>query len=269
MLAGEAGMDLGIRGKVAMVAAGSKGLGRATALALAAEGCGVSICGRGAEALAATRADLEALGVPVAACAADVARAEDLEAWHRATVAALGPVDILVTNTGGPKAAVFAQLTDADWAAGVESTLMNAVRMTRLVLPDMRARRWGRIVHLTSLVAKQPYPLLTLSSTLRAGLSALTRTQALEAARDGVTVNALLPGHVMTDRQIHLAELKAAEAGITVAEHLARQAEAIPVGRIGAPEEVGAAIAFLCSAGAGYLTGQSLVVDGGLVPGTF
>ena len=269
MLAGEAGMDLGIRGKVAMVAAGSKGLGRAAALALAAEGCAVSICGRGAEALTAARADLEGLGGAVLACRADVGDPAGLEAWHRDTVAALGPVDILVTNTGGPKAAVFDHLTDADWAAGVESTLMNVVRMSRLVLPGMRARRWGRIVHITSLVAKQPYPLLTISSTLRAGLSALTRTQALETARDGVTVNALLPGHIMTDRQTHLAELKAAEAGITVAEHFRRQAEAIPVGRIGHPEEVGAAIAFLCGAPAAYLTGQSLVVDGGLVPGTF
>jgi len=181
----------------------------------------------------------------------------------------LGPVDILITNTGGPKAAVFADLTDADWASGVDSTLMNVVRMSRLVLPGMKTRHWGRIVHITSLVAKQPYPLLTISSTLRAGLSGLTRTLAMETAKDGITVNALLPGHVMTDRQLHLAEVKSKADGITVAEHFARTAASIPVGRIGDPQEVGAVIAFLCSAPASYLTGQSLLVDGGLVQGTF
>ena len=262
-------MDLGIRGKVAMVAAGSKGLGRAAALALAAEGCAVSICGRGTEALAATKAELEALGISTLAVPVDVSRAEDLIRWHQATEATLGVVDILITNTGGPKAAVFAELSDADWADGVASTLMNVVRMSRLVLPGMRARKWGRLVHITSLVAKQPYPLLTISSTLRAGLSGLTRTLAMETAKDGITVNALLPGHVRTDRQLHLAEVKSKADGITVAEHFARSAASIPVGRIGNPEEIGAVIAFLCSAPASYLTGQSLLVDGGLVQGTF
>lgn len=262
-------MDLGMRGKVAMVAAGTKGLGRAAALALGAEGCAVSVCGRGAESLAAVKAELEALGVAALAVTADVSKAEDLAHWHGATEAGLGPVDILITNTGGPKAAVFADLSEADWAAGVESTLMNAVRMTRLVLPGMKARKWGRIVHLTSLVAKQPYPLLTLSSTLRAGLSGLTRTLATETAAEGITVNALLPGHIMTDRQLHLAEVKAQAEGITVEEHFRRQAAAIPARRIGEPAEVGAVIAFLCSAQASYVTGQSLLVDGGLVQGTF
>jgi len=262
-------MDLGIRGKVAMVAAGSKGIGRAAALALAAEGCAVSISGRGAEALATTLAELKALGVPALAEAADVTRAEDLERWHRATVAALGPVAILVTNTGGPKAATFGDLSDGDWLAGVDSTLLNVIRMTRLVLPGMRERQWGRIVHITSLVAKQPLPLLTISSTLRAGLSGLTRTLAMETAKDGITVNALLPGHIMTERQHHLAEVRSKAEGISVAEHFTRQAAAIPAKRIGEPEEVGAVIAFLCGHPASYLTGQSLLVDGGLVQGTF
>ena len=262
-------MDLGIRGRVAMVAAGSKGLGRAAALALAAEGCAVSICGRGADALAATRKELEALGVPAVAMTADIASALDLARWHQATEAALGTVDILVTNTGGPKAATFDNLEDADWAEGVESTLMNVVRLTRLVLPGMKARQWGRIVHITSLVAKQPYPLLTISSTLRAGLSGLTRTLALETAAEGITVNALLPGHIMTDRQHHLAEVKSKAEGISIEEHFRRQAAAIPAKRIGEPGEVGSVIAFLCSSAASYVTGQSLLVDGGLVQGTF
>ncbi|HEY3271199.1 MAG TPA: SDR family oxidoreductase [Geothrix sp.] len=262
-------MDLGIRGKVAMVAAGSKGMGRATALALAAEGCAVSVCGRSADSLATVKAELEALKVPVLTVVADVAKAEDLVRWHQATEAALGPVQILVTNTGGPKAAGSADLSDGDWAAGVESTLMNVVRMSRLVLPGMRVAKWGRIVHITSLVAKQPLPLLTISSTLRAGLSGFTRTLALETAKDGITVNALLPGHVMTDRQVHLAEVKSAAEGITKDEYFSRTAQAIPAGRIGRPEEIGAVITFLCSGPASYVTGQSLLVDGGLVQGTF
>jgi len=262
-------MDLGIKGKVAMVAAGSKGLGRAAALTLAAEGCSVSPCGGERGGLGKVRAGLEALGVPALVMAADVTKAEDLARWHQATVSTFGPAAILVTNTGGPKAAVFGDLTDGDWAAGVESTLMNVIRMSRLVLPGMHAQRWGRIVHITSLVAKQPYPLLTISSTLRAGLSALTRTLATETAKDGITVNAPLPGHRLPVRQQHPAELKSAADGITVAETFARTAALVPAGRIGNPEEVGAVIAFLCSQQASYVTGQSLLVDGGLVQGTF
>lgn len=262
-------MDLGIRHKVAMVAAGSKGLGLAAARALAREGCAVSICGRGAEALASAKLELEALGVPILTCVADVASAEDLVRWHQTTRSALGPVDILATNTGGPKAATFEGLTDADWEAGVASTLLNVVRLCRQVLPDMTAAGWGRIVHITSLVAKQPLPLLTISSTLRAGLSGLTRTLALETARSGITVNAVLPGHILTDRQRHLGALKAQAESISLDESLARTAGTIPMGRIGDPDEVGAAIAFLCGRPAAYITGQSLLVDGGLVPGTF
>lgn len=262
-------MDLGIRNRVAMVAAASKGLGRAAALSLAREGCRVSICGRSPESLESAREELEALGVQVLAFPCDVSRLEDLQDWHRETVERLGPVDILVTNTGGPKAALFQELSEEDWAAGIASTLMNVVRLCRLVLPGMRSRGWGRIVHVTSLVAKQPTPILTISSTLRAGLSALTKTLAQEAARDGVTVNALLPGHIMTDRQIHLGELKAKAEGIGLEDYFTRTAAAVPQGRIGRPEEVGDAIAFLCSERASYITGASLQVDGGIIQSTF
>jgi 3-oxoacyl-[acyl-carrier protein] reductase len=252
-----------------MVAAGSKGLGRAAAVSLAREGSKVSICGRNAENLEPTRRELEALGVQALAIPCDVSRQEDLQRWHQETVDGLGPVDILVTNTGGPKAAVFQELSDADWAAGVESTLMNVVRLCRMVLPGMKASGWGRIVHLTSLVAKQPTPILTISSTLRAGISGLTKTLAQENARHGITVNALLPGHIMTDRQIHLGELKAKAEGISLEDYFAQTATSIPARRIGRPEEVGDAIAFLCSERASYLTGVSLQVDGGIIQSTF
>jgi len=264
-------MDLGISNRVAMVAASSKGLGKAVALALAKEGCGVSICGRDPETLAVTMKELEAInpGNKHLFITCDVSREEELGRWHRATVEALGPVDILVTNTGGPPAATFLDLSEEAWASGVQSTLMNVVRLSRLVLPGMRESRWGRIVHLTSLVAKQPLPLLTISSTLRAGLSALTKTMATEYARDLVTINALLPGHIHTDRQIHLARVRAKTEGISQERALELTQAGIPMGRFGQPEEIGDAVAFLCSERAAYITGTSLQVDGGIIQSTF
>ncbi|MCC6728335.1 MAG: SDR family oxidoreductase [Chthonomonadales bacterium] len=260
-------MDMGIQGRVAMVAAASKGIGRAVALGLAVEGCRVSICARSEDGLDEAREALLAAGAPaegVAAIRADVSRAEDLEAWHGQTVAALGEVDILVTNTGGPPARRFLELTDTQWEEGVQSTLMNVVRLSRLVLPVMQRRRWGRIVHLTSLVAKQPSDDLTISSTLRTGLSALTRTMANQVAPDGVLVNAILPGNTLTDRAHHLARVRAAERGITPEEALADTARAIPVGRLAEPREIADAVVFLASERASYIAGISLLVDGGV-----
>lgn len=259
-------MDLGIEGRVAMVAAASKGLGRAAAAALLKEGCRVSICGRDPAALEAARAEL---GGAVVAVACDVSQPAALEAWYKATLEAFGQVDILVTNTGGPPAATFMDLTEAQWEGGVQSTLLNVVRMSRLVLPGMRARRWGRIVHITSLVAKQPVPLLTISSALRAGLSALTKTMAAEFGADNILVNALLPGHVLTDRQLHLAEVRSQKDGTTVEAYFEHARSAIPVKRMGRPEEIGEVIAFLCSERASYVTGVSLQVDGGIIQGVF
>jgi 3-oxoacyl-[acyl-carrier protein] reductase len=178
-------------------------------------------------------------------------------------------VDILVTNTGGPPAARFLDLTEAQWKEGVETTLMNVVRLCRLVLPEMRRRRRGRIIHLTSLVAKQPLDLLTISSTLRAGLSALTKTMSNEFAAEGVLVNAVLPGHVLTDRQVHLNEIRSKETGLSVEEYAARVQRAIPLGRYGRPREIGDVVAFLASDRAGYLTGATIQVDGGIIQSTF
>lgn len=264
-------MDLDLRGRVAMVAAASKGLGRASALALAREGCRVSICGRDRGALEAARTELAALApaADILALPCDVAREADLEAWFQATTGQFGGIDILVTNTGGPPAATFLDLTEAQWAAGVQSTLMNVVRLCRLVLPGMRARRWGRIVHLTSLAAREPRPLLTVSSTLRAGLSALTRNLATEFGPDNVLVNAVLPGHVLTDRQRQLGEVRAAKEGVRLEDYLQRTEAEVPLRRFGRPEEIGEVVAFLCSERASYLTGTSILVDGGAVAGTF
>ena len=252
-------MDFGIRNRVAMVAAASKGLGRAIAEALAAEGCRLSVCAR----------SIEAWSDDMLAVSCDVSKPEDLQRWYDETIQRFGQVDILVTNTGGPPAAPFAKLTEEQWKSGIDLTLMNVVRLCRIVIPDMQKRKWGRIVHLTSFVAKQPIELLTISSTLRAGLSALTKTLADQVARDGILVNAVMPGHFLTDRQRHLGEIRAEQQGITLEEYFARTEAAIPLGRYGRAEELANVVAFLCSERASYVTGTSIQIDGGLVRSTF
>lgn len=255
-------MDLGIRGRVAMVAAGTKGIGLAAARELLAEGCLVSFCGR-----TRTAGELvqQSLGPRARYFAADVSVPQDLEFWHRRTLEAFGQPSILVTNTGGPPAGPWTEVSDQQWQAGFESTLLNVVRLVRLVEPEMRRAGWGRIIHVTSLVAREPTKLLPISSTLRAGLAALTRLQSDELAPHGVTVNAVLPGHTLTDRQRHLAEVRAEREGITPDEALAITARAMPIGRLVQPDEVGSAIAYLCSKQAAAITGTSILVDGGMV----
>jgi 3-oxoacyl-[acyl-carrier protein] reductase len=260
-------MDLEIKDRVAMVAAASKGLGKACAIALAQEGCKVSICSRSASELEKTRSEIGSSGDTLA-IVADVSSASDLENWYEQTIDRFGQVDILVTNTGGPPVKRFMELSDESWLSGVESTLMNVVRLSRLVIPGMQDRRWGRIIHLTSLVAKQPVDELTISSTLRAGLSGLTKTMANQLGPSNITVNAILTGHILTDRQYALADVRTREKGITHEEYFAGQAAEIPLRRIGEPREIGDVVAFLASEQASYVTGVSLQVDGGLIRST-
>jgi 3-oxoacyl-[acyl-carrier protein] reductase len=264
-------MDLGLSGKSAMVAAASKGIGKAIALSLAREGAKVSISARTPDTLEAARRELLQLAPAerVMAMPCDVTRAADIEQWFQKTVATFGGVDILVTNTGGPAAGRFLELSEEQWRESIDSTLFNVLRLSRLAAQEMKKRRWGRIIHLTSYVAKQPMDVLTISSTLRAGLSALTKTMSNQLAADNILVNAVLPGNVLTDRQTHLAEIRAREEGIDVATYLERSAKSIPLRRAARPEEMGDVVAFLASERASYITGTTLQVDGGVIQSTF
>ncbi|MEA2553681.1 MAG: 3-oxoacyl-[acyl-carrier protein] reductase [Fimbriimonadaceae bacterium] len=244
-----------------MVAAASKGIGLAIAKELAAEGCQLSICARNEESLEQA---VEQIHPDTRTYVVDVSSREDLEWWVSETRRDLGAPDILITNTGGPPAGPVHDLTDEQWQAGIDSTLMNVVRLYRLVRPEMIEKGWGRIVHITSLVAKEPNELLPISSTLRTGLMALTRLQATDLAAHGVTVNSVLPGNTLTDRQRHLLEIRAEKEGLSQEEALAKQAASIPMKRLAEPEEIAAAVAFLCSTRASYITGVNLLVDGGV-----
>lgn len=253
-------MEFGLNGKVAMVAAASKGIGFAIAQELVAEGCRVSICARDIQALneAVSRLGASAVGI-----ACDVSKKQELQDWLDFTREKLGQPDILVTNTGGPPAGLAGEMSDDQWQTGFENTLLNVVRLVRMVSPGMREKGWGRIVHITSLVAKEASDLLPISSTLRSGLMSLTKLQARELAAFGITVNSVLPGHTLTDRQRHLAGVRASREGIDVEEAMRLQEESLPMKRFADPSEVAAAVAFLCSSRASYVSGVSLLVDGG------
>lgn len=258
-------MNLGIEGRVALVAAGSKGLGRAVALELAAEGVHVAIFARGRDAIDATVAELRDRGVRAEGYVADVTRVEDIERVVTSTESALGAVDILVTNSGGPKSGPFETLTADDWDNAARVLLTSLVTMTRRVLPGMRERKWGRILAITSIAAKQPVEGLMLSNSLRAAVTGFAKTLANEVAVDGVTVNTLLPGYTRTDRVVDLAAQMSRTSGQSRDEVFGRWEAEIPMRRLGAPDEFAALAAFLASARASYITGQSIAVDGGWV----
>lgn len=261
-------MDLGLKGRAAIVAAASKGIGRACARGLAAEGARVAICARSADELAKTGGDIRAeTGAEVLAIPADVRKAEDIHAVVSRTVEAFGRVDVLVTNAGGPPPGFFDQMTDADFQAAFELNLLSTVRMIREVLPHMRRRRWGRIINIQSISIKEPIDGLLLSNAIRPGVAGLTRSLVNEVSRDGITVNTICPGRILTDRSRSFLESRAKAAGVPFEEFLKQDAASIPVGRIGQPEEVASAVVFLASERASYVTGVALQVDGGLVRG--
>lgn len=263
-------MDLGLKGKVALATASSKGLGLAVAEELAAEGAHLIMNARGGDALKlASESIADRFGSEVLAVPGDLSVTTDIERIVREGIAKFGKIDILVTNSGGPPAGRFEDLTAEQWDAAVRLLLTGVTDITRLVLPGMRQRKWGRILNITSIAAKQPVENLMLSNALRAGLTGFSKTLASEVAAEGVTVNTILPGYTATERVQELAEHLANKEGIDPSEVRRRWESEIPIGRLAEPREFAAVAAFLVSERASYITGSSIAVDGGWIRSLF
>jgi 3-oxoacyl-[acyl-carrier protein] reductase len=259
-------MDLGLKGKVAMVAGASRGLGFAVARVLAGEGAVVSISSREAPAIETAAAKIHSeTDAEILAVAADVRSPAALQAWRDETLARFGRLDLLFTNSGGPPAGRFVDFDDAAWQSSFELLVLSVVRLVRLAIPPMQKGGGGAILVSTSSSVKEPIPNLALSTSLRASVSALAKTLALELAPDRIRVNQLIPGRLSTDRVRELDTINAKKAGISLEEQQKRAAAAIPLGRYGDPAEFGRAAAFLLSDAASYLTGATLQVDGGAI----
>ena len=252
-------MDLGIKGKRALVCAGSKGLGRGCAGALAAAGVDLVLNARGAEALEATATDLRRHGVTVLTVAADITT----EAGRAAVLAVAGDVDILVTNAGGPPPGLWSDWTRADFIAAIDANMLTPIALMTALLPGMMTRGWGRVVNITSQSVKAPIAQLGLSNTARTGLTGYVAGTSRQVAQAGVTINNLLPGIHATDRAVSLDMGVVRAKGITLEQARAERAAEIPARRYGTPEEFGAMCAFLCSQHAGFIVGQNILLDGG------
>jgi 3-oxoacyl-[acyl-carrier protein] reductase len=263
-------MDLGIKDRVALVAAASRGIGYAAALELAREGARVFLCSRdeGRASDAAEKIHKET-GANVAGIAADVTNGAEVERFVRLALERAGRVDICVTNAGGPPATTFDTTEIEMFRDAFELNALSAIRLAKLVLPGMRERKWGRIVNVTSISVKQPVDGLLLSNTVRAGLTSWAKTVSNEVAADNVTINNVGPGYTLTERQDELAIARGKALGKSKEEMIAMWASQTPAQRIAAPEEIAAAIAFLASERASYITGVTLQVDGGWTRGLF
>ncbi len=263
-------MELGLKGKVALVTASSKGIGLGTAKVLAGEGMKVAISSRDAANLRKASEQVRAAtGAEVLAVPADMTSRDDLEGLVEAVTKRLGGVDVLVYNTGPPKPGTFGELTYADWEDATKLLLLSAVTLTQAVVPHMKSKQWGRLIYLTSLTLRQPVPNLVLSNTVRLGVAGLAKSLSRELAPHGITSNAIIQGYVRTDRTLRLAEEKASKAGTTVDEALKEMAKSIPLGRYGEPEEVGSLVAFVAGEKGAYLNGAMLTIDGGFISSVF
>jgi 3-oxoacyl-[acyl-carrier protein] reductase len=263
-------MELGLSGKGAVVAASSQGLGFAIARELAAEGANVVMCARGQEKLRAAAERIagstKARVVPVVA---DVGKPGDIARLADEARRALGHVDIVVTNSGGPAPGTFDGTAPEAWAAAFEIVLMSAVELIRAFLPGMKERRFGRVLNITSITVKQPVDNLLLSNSMRAAVTGMARTLATEVAPFGITVNNLLPGYTRTERLDELASAAQARDGTAPADFFAKLERDIPARRLGEPDELAALATFLASERAGYITAQSIAVDGGWIRGLY
>jgi len=263
-------MDLGLRGRVAIVAAASKGLGRAAAEELAREGADVAICARTAADLQEAAERIRSVGGrEVFWQALDVSDSAAIAGFVVAVEARFGRVDICITNTGGPPSKLFKVITEQDWRTWIDQLLMSTVYFAQEVLPRMQKNQWGRFLTITSYSVKQPVEGLLLSNSLRAGVAGLVKTLSNEYAADGITVNNVCPGYTRTDRLDDLAGMMAERSGATPEEIFAGWQKLIPARRLGRPEEFAAVVAFLVSERASYVNGVSLTVDGGTTRGLF
>ena len=257
-------MDLGLKGRSAAVAAASRGLGRATALALSREGCSVAICGRDPKKVRASADLLEReTGGRVLAVTADVGSRADCDRFIGETVASFGRLDILVTNTGGPPAGGFATTDAAEWERAYHGLLGNVLHLVRAAVPHMKQAKWGRILNIASLSVKQPIDNLILSNTFRPAIAGLSKSLSKELGPHGILVNTICPGYTRTDRLEELAESRVKAAGITKDQYYETLGKNVPLGRIGEVEEFANVAAFLCSERASYVSGIALAVDGG------
>jgi 3-oxoacyl-[acyl-carrier protein] reductase len=263
-------MDLGIRNKTAFIAAASRGLGRGCAEALAEEGARVAICSRHRQELEQTAREIgEKTGTDVLAVHGDVTEPAEIANAVESAAVRFGPVDILVTNAGGPPSGYFDDFRDEDWEAAFRLNFLSAVRMIRKVLPEMRRNGWGRIINLTSVSVKEPIDNLVLSNSVRASVHGLAKTLSRQEAGNGITVNNVMPGFTRTDRVEELVIRPGLEAGKREEQVLKEAAAKIPAGRIGTTEEFGALVAFLASQWAGYINGVSIPIDGGSIHAAF
>jgi 3-oxoacyl-[acyl-carrier protein] reductase len=258
-------VDLGLKGRVALVAASSRGLGRACAAAFAREGADVAICARGKEDLRAAEAEMVELGVRVHAVVADLSISEDCRRFVQGSYDALGRVDVLVNNNGGPPSGAFDSFSEDDYRNALELNLMSTVRCTLAAVPLMRRGGWGRVVNITSVAAKQPLEGLVLSNTSRVGVVGFGKTLATALAREGITVNTVCPGPTFTDRIRSLAMQRAERERISFDEAVKVYLTDIPMGRLGKPEEVAALVTFLAGEPASFITGTTIQADGGMV----
>jgi len=261
-------MDLGIQKKVALVTASSSGLGRAAALRLSREGARVAICARNSERLFAARDAIAAeTGGVVMAYQADVTDKDRVKNLVEAVAADLGRPDILVCNAGGPPPGFWDDFGPEDYRKAVELNLLSTIALCYEVIPAMKEKKWGRIICIVSISAKQPVPNLILSNTARAGVLGFAKSLSNQIAAYGITVNSVCPGYTKTERVDRLAQSSAEAGKGTVEEFYARLEAEIPMRRIGTTEEFGQTVAFLASEGAGYITGTALQIDGGYIKG--
>ena len=259
-------MDLGLNGKAAIVAASSKGLGRASALALAREGARVTICARTEGDLEEAAAEIRReAGAEVLAVAANLRTAEGIQNVVAATVERFGGVDVLVHNSGGPPPGRFPDLTDDDWRQAFETVTLSFVRFVREAVPHMRENGWGRIIGIQSSSVKEPVQNIDLSNGIRPGVAGLMKAMTPDLAKDGITINLVLPGMFLTSRIHPSLAKRTPEVDKLVQEQLAPLAATIPVGRLGEPSELGHLVAFLASEQASYITGAVYQVDGGKI----